>query len=443
MNTKEKNELNFKGHSLLGKIAFSSLPQWEKKMLQPDMSQEGLDKPCFPKGITTVEDKAGAMCSIMDWIYYEEFRPYAILPDGRWIPHCPPDASGQASGNGRPKSNTVLLEMIEWLLERMLEKIKSGNWEEAIRWGGTLGHFLQEPFTPGHAVDNNLFHQFFPDPDAVRHMRLHHKFDAASGGFTPLKPKLMGISIPEAAFRLQVEIDRGIRSGMKLVGRIISSVYAGQPKDEQQKILSEQSRLAAFVTASAWHTLMSIAFDRWEKKAVESLSALSLTYMVPYFIHHTEYVEILPGHLVKKERKIPIYVKGLKGEELVKNGFGMTGHQGIKFFVNGNVYPRFRCRVGLPSRHTKGQTENTNTVFFVETDTRENLVYSEDMEYKAKRIVSIPLIPGESVKEIDVSIKGAKTLILTAQSKSYTTQEGQVRFDIPHVAVCKPVISKK
>ena len=425
-------------------MAFNVLPKWEREMIKPDMSPEALNKPYLPQGITTVDEKVGIMCAILDMIYNDEMRPYGILPDGRWIPHGPPDANWQASvGSCQPASRTAFMEMTEWLLGRMLEAVKKKDWEEAIRYGGAAAHFLQEPFTPGHAINNNLFHQLFPDPDRKRHVRLHHSFDAASGNFKPLPPVLMGTTIPEAAFRLQIEIDRGIRDGMKLVGDVIRSAYAGEPKSAQQKILAGQSRRAAFVTASAWHTVMSIAFNRFDRKEVKALETLNLVSMVPYFIHHCQYVDLLPGNLVKKGRKIPIHVWRVKGkEELVKNGFGMGGHSGIKFFVNGDVYTRFSCRVGLPSRHTEGQTENTNVRFFVEVDAKENTTYSEDMEYRAKRIVNIPLIPGEPVIKIDVSIKGARTLILTAQSSLYKTPEGKVQFDIPHVAVCNPVLSK-
>jgi len=124
-------KLNLGGHSLLGQIAFSTLPRWEKNLIKPDMTRDGLDKPYFPKGISTVEEKVGLMCSILDWVYYEEMRSYTLLPDGRWIPHSPPDAHGQSCvGSCQMRSNTVFLEMIEWLLGRMLEAVEKRDWEE-------------------------------------------------------------------------------------------------------------------------------------------------------------------------------------------------------------------------------------------------------------------------------------------------------------------------
>lgn len=437
-------------HALFGKIAFHTLPAWEKEIIKPDMSPGALSKPYIRRPIKTPGDKMAYMCYILDLIYFDECRPYATLPDGRWIPHSPPDSNWQSSvGSCQPISRAVSVQITEMLMTRMVDAIETDDWESAIRHGGALAHYLQEPFTPGHAMDNNLFHELFPDPDRQRHMRLHSGFDRASDMFEPLNPQLMGTSIPEAAFRLQIEIDRGIKEGKKLVVPVIRSIYEGLPDEVRAVILAQQSCKATFVTASAWHTAISIALSRFDKKELNRLSSVSLSELIPYFWHACQYVDLVSGCLVKDKRKIPIHVwnrneDGDLYEELVKTGFGMGGHMGAKFFVNGDVYTRFRCRVGLPSRHTEGQGEHTNTKFFVEMDKEENTVYSEDMEYAATRLLEIELKPGELVHDIDVDIHGARTLILTAQSCSYTDSETeQVKFSIPHVAVCEPVLLKK
>ena len=440
-----KQNIAFHGHALLGKIAFDSLPQWEKDLIKPDMSSEGLKKPFLPAGIDSIAEKAGMMCRILDFIYYDECRPYAVLPDGRWIPHSPPDANTQSSvGSGCPMSRTAYLALIESLVNRMMTAVKGRDWEEVIRHGGALAHVVQEPFTPGHAFDNSLFHLLFPDPDPNRHLRLHHFFDAASDGFEPLPPLLLGANVQELAFRLLMEIERGIKEGAKLVGLVIQAAYQGQPEAVCKAILAAQSRQAVFVTACAWHTVMSIVFNRIEDNELKRLSEVGLTSLPPYFCHACQYVDMIPNRMVREGRKIPIHVWGGNGrDELIENGFGMGGHMGMKFFVNGDIFPRFRCRVGLPSRHTEGQTSNTNTRFFVEMDEAENLVYSEDMEYKARRLAEIQLEPGKPVTAIDVSIKKARTLILTAQSQSYKDADGIVKFDIPHVVVCEPTLAKE
>jgi len=438
------------GHALLGYIAYETLPEWEKDLIKPDMSPAALGKPYISAAVKTPADKVAQMCGILDMIYYDECRPYATLPDGRWIPHCPPDANWQASvGSGQMRSPSASVALAELLMTRMIEAIRANDWEDAVRHGGALAHHLQEPFTPGHAVDNSLFHELFPDPDPERHMRLHHCFDAASGAFDPLPPKLMGTTVPEAAFRLLIEIDRGIRQGKKLIWPVIRAVYEGQPADAPSRLLAGQCRMASFATAAAWHTAICIALDRFDEAEAAALERLPLCELVPYFLHAWQYVEILPGHLVREKRKIPIHVweptpDGGKAEARIENGFGMGGHMGIKFFVNGDVYPRFRCRVGLPSRHREGQTEHTNARFYVEMDPEVNTVYSEDIEYQAVALAETPLAPGAPVRELEVDLRGARTLILRAQSQSWTDPEtGQVAFSIPHVAVCEPVLCKR
>jgi len=440
---------NWGGHALLGRIAFEALPAWERELIKPDMTPEALTRPYIPDYVKSVGDKVGFMCAILDLVYYDECRPFATLPDGRWIPHSPPDADGQSSvGSGGVRSLEMSTAITELLFERMIGAIRAGDWERAIRHGGALAHYLQEPFTPGHAVDNRIFHELFPDPDEGRHVRLHGLFDSASDGFDPAPPVLMGLSVPEAAFRIQVEIDRGIREGKKLIAPVIRSYYDGEGDEARKRLLAPQCRHASFVTASAWHTAICIALERFEPNETERLETLDLTELVPYFIHHCRYVDLLPGWLVREGRKIPIHVwtrtpDGRKREEKVESGFGMGGHSGVKFYVNGDVYRRFRCRVGLPSRHLEGQTENTNTVFYVETDTAVNTRYSEEIEYGARTLAQTQLAPGEPVVELDVDISGARSLILRAQSKKFIdAASGKVGWSIPHVAVCDPVLSK-
>ncbi|MDP6504832.1 MAG: hypothetical protein QF886_14530, partial [Planctomycetota bacterium] len=151
---------------------------------------------------------------------------------------------------------------------------------------------------------------------------------------------------------------------------------------------------------------------------------------------------------VKNSRTIPIHVWTTNGdgrrEQQIGKGFGMGGHMGAKFAVNGEVHSRFRCRAGLPSQHTEGQCEHTDTRFFVELDEQENTVYSEDIEYRATPVFERQLVPGEPVVEVDVDISRAKTLILKTQCQPYKNPEtGQQQWFVPHVAICEPTLIKR
>ena len=444
------NPNNWKGHPAFGVYAFHVLPAWEQALVQPDMRDEAIHVPYLPSGVKTPGQKMGAMCVIMDSVYYDECRPYATLPDGRWIPHGPPDSQWQACpSTGAQPDPAAAVAITEMLMQRTIDAMRAEQWEEAIRHAGALGHFLQEPFTPGHAMFNKLFQELFPDPDPTRHQRLHFSFDAGSAHVEdPLPPRLMGKTVPEAAYRLQAEVQRGIKSGKKLVPAVIQSVYEGRPGRVREALLAEQGRQATFVTASAWHTCFSIAFDRFEPQQCEMLRTLDLMHLVPFFWHDWLYTDVLPGCLVQNKRKIPIDVwdrdaRGERVERRIEQGFGMGGHMGIKWHVPGDLYARLRLRVGLPSRQTDGQNERTDCRLYVETDPGINRVYSEEMEYQAERRATVPLEVGAPLQDVDVDISGAQTLLLTTQCRPYTDERtGKVGFAVPHVAICEPLLHR-
>ncbi len=443
-----QNYANWKGHALLGRIAFDTLPAWEQALIKPDMSTSAMTQPYIPEYVKSVADKTGFMCSILDLIYYKDCRPFATLPDGRWIPHSPPDSNMQSScSSGHPRSPVATIELITWLMTRMIDAIRENEWEEAIRFGGALGHFLQEPFTPGHAVDNQLFHEFFPDPNPQRHIRLHHAFDSASAFFEPKPPVLMGSTTAEAAYRLYLEIERGIREGKKLISTLIQTVYDGHTDLVRQAILANQCKSAVFVTASAWHTAISIAQDQFSDTELQNLDCLDLTEVTPYFVHHWYYTDLLPGHLVQNGLKIPIHVwekspTGDLAEKLVHKGFGMGGHMAFKFFIDGGTYPWLSLQVGLPSRQKQGQDEHTSTTFYIDIDPDYNEVYSEDIEYGAQTVFALRLKPGQAVQDVLVDVSKARSLIIRAQTDPYEDEDGKINFSIPHIAVCNPLLSK-
>ena len=318
--------MEWQGHALLGLRAAEGLPEWELSMLKPDMSSKGIGQPFMPP-ITNVTEKMGAFCLILDWIYQPEFAPYARQADGSWIPHHPVMAGGAVSETG---NNALIADM----LQKMIDELRAGCWEEAVRRAGSLGHFLQEPFTPGHSTPNALFEEIFPDPDPSRHWRLHCCFDSASGDFPPPVPELMGTTAKEAAFRIFNYVKQGIRSGLALIGPVVMAAYRGKTIGENKHVyetlLKKQSEMSSFITCCAWHTAFCIAFDRFDEKEREELRSFDLVSAVPYYMHPSKYVHIVPDKLADEEgRLLPIDVWGENGSEVrYAHGFGMFGHSG-------------------------------------------------------------------------------------------------------------------
>ena len=431
--------MDWEGHAILGLRAAQGLPQWETDTLQPDMSPEEIGKVYMPP-ITNVREKLGAYCLILDWIYQSEYASYARRPDGSWIPHHP--VYGPTGAPSEKGNNAFITE----LLEQLIADLRAGQWEEAVRHAGALGHFLQEPFTPGHSTPNALFEQFFPDPNPERHWRLHTCFDSASGDFPPPVPVLMGMTASEAAFRIFNFIKKGIISGRALIGQVVAAAYRGETIEENRHVykalLCKQSEMAAYITCCAWHTAFCIAFDRFDEKEVSSFREVDLTDVQPYYMHPSKYVHIIPGKLAdEKGRLLPIEVWGEnKSICRFEKGFGLFGHSGYKYFINGN-FSRLNFKLGMPARITKLQNEHTDLRFSVEVDQGENSSSSEDIEYKAAaRPLEVRLRAGEPVREYSVDITGADTLILSSRSIPYTSEAGEVRYATADLAIIDPVL---
>lgn len=435
----------WRGHALLGRIAAEGLPAEFWEVVQPPLTADLLARDYFsdaPK-IQDPRDLLGYLCAINDLVYYAGCRAYATLEDGRWIPHAPPDAQWQSSiGSKQIYSRQASQDILEMLLGRVIRAAQDSAWETFVHHAGALAHYVQEPFTPGHAVDNALFQELFPDPDPERHMRMHHFFDCASGDYPPPRPALLGTSVQETAWRIVTRIDRGIRSGKGLIAPVIASAYAGEPEEARQALLNGQSQMAAQLTADVWHTALCLALNRWDADAVRTLESVPLTELAPLFWHECQYTEPTPGHFVERKRKIPMHITGQDGEELVRDGFGMGGHMGAKYFVEGDVFGRFRCRVALPSRHLEGQPAGMKTTFSVEVDAKENQSYSEDILYGAENRFTCALTPGMGPVEVEVPLYGAKTLILATRTEPVPDEQGLPQFHVPHVAICEPRLEK-
>ena len=196
------------------------------------------------------------------------------------------------------------------------------------------------------------------------------------------------------------------------------------------------------ITCCAWHTAFCIAFDRFDEKELERLRTFDLVSAVPYYMHPSKYVHIVPDKLADEEgRLIPIDVWGENRSEVrFGRGFGMFGHSGYKYYLNGN-FSRLKFKLGMPSRILKLQNGHTDLRFSVEVAKGENSSSSEDIEYGAdSRPLEVRLRAGEPVREYDVDISGADTLILSSRSIPYTKDNGEVCYATADLAVIAPVL---
>ena len=434
--------MDWSGHALLGLRAAEGLPDREINQLKTALYPAGGQRP-FMLEIRNMRAKLGAYCLIPDWIYQKGFERHARMPNGKWLPHTPVNSEFSACG-GSGISFSANVALLSDLLESLIQELRAGHWEEAVCRAGVLGHFIQEPFTPGHAFDNRLFQELFPDPDPGRSIKLHEAFDCAGGAFPPPEPILLGVSVPEAANRLFAEMFRGMKRGYRYIEPVVRSVYRGDSQEVRRALLMPQSELAARATASAWHTAFCIASGRFDPEEAAHLDRLDLNVIPPYDCHLNVLDHPVADCITGTDgRKHPltVYDESGTGEKTFSRGFALYGHAGIKYYLNG-VYARFRCRLGMPSRMLRGQDEHAHLDFSIETDDRENTVYSEDIRYNGKRIHAEDIRSGMPLKTIDVDIRGAGTLILSSRAEPWTDENGETRFSVPDLILAEPELLK-
>ena len=441
-------------HVHCGLVGYDSLLDWEHDLLERDVPMDAFRHPPLvgDNAPQTLRDLMGQMAVMNDMVYYDAFRPFALLPCGKWIPHGVPDANLDGVANtGLPASPQQSIYVTELLLNRAIDAIRAGDWHAATCHAGALAHYVQEPYTPGHAMPNDLFYELFPDPDPGRHLRMHMYFDSAEGELAPVRPALLGRTVPEAAIRIQTQLDRAVQRAKACAARLVATVHEGRHATDGNAILLELAQGAVALTASAWHTLLSIGTERFDPDDGDPLECMGLNDMVPMACHPgIGYAHVVPNHTVHDCRRCELVFlepgdDGTVCEHEVEHGLGMTAYMSGKYYVNGDVFPRFRCRVGLSSRYRRDQQADTQVEFAVEGDPGENRVYSPDIDYGpgARRLATCVLRPDQPAQTVDVSIAGVRTLIVKAISpliEDPVTRTRSARY--PHVVVADPVVAK-
>ena len=430
---------NWKSHALIGMKAVESLPGWEKELLPSSLSGARRIFSFIPEFAETPPEIFGAMCLIMDQVYDSRYRQYCLLPDGRWIPHTVPDGQGCAAfQSGESVSHAKCSEILEYLLERMFASLEAADMMEAAARGGVLGHFLQDAVAPSHAVNMRQMRELMPDPVAGRHLSLGKYFYAACGRFESVPPMLAGTTLRKAACRLTWEIMKSVRRARGKIIPLMEAAYEDAPVEKCEEILIPQVRDAAWLTASAWHTVFSIRKNRIPEAEKEKLKNQNLIEIEPCFLHPGKYTELLPGKRIESgyETGLRIFAPDGSPVSAPVNSFAMTGHSAVKFHIGPGVYSRFECLAGITA---DGQSP-ANLVFSIETDRRENTVYSEDMNYGSECVASARLIPGAPPVKLCADVREAKTLLLCARSFPMEDGAGNSFFSIPDIILCEPTL---
>ncbi len=235
---------NFPVHGLITRAAFLSLPavmqeRWEQGA--PALFKEYCAYPDLYAGASPARRAA--------------LRPYCTTPRGRPIHNV----------TGR---RDLDLESLEYLLNGVLNGLRSGNHDSALQFAGVLAHFLEDSTCPSHAlVLEGLPLESLREPSALppekAGLNLHGTIERGAPAFDlgARRPQQAGDSVREAAETL---LDRCYAAIKEIRAELPSTVRAVYADDEET--LSRNRRNAAIrgaeLLADAYYTVFVLSGTR-------------------------------------------------------------------------------------------------------------------------------------------------------------------------------------
>lgn len=256
-------------HETIGKRAFELLPQWEQDFWAPE--QENIPTYCvYPD--THLECQWGDVGKLP---FYEH---YCMLPDGHCVPHGMVDSDwtpGSFSGREMDAEHTAYV--LEYYCKTIIDLLRAGDVVESARFAGTLGHYIQDVCNLGHCFNNILLNRLFPAENGKQPF-FHRSLDGWP--FFPEKitkaPKLVGTTRKEAVFCMTEMLMCKLED---IAGICVPFLTAIQNEDIEtadgySQAMNED---AVWYTASLWHTLFCIAFDKATAADREAFKVRDLT----------------------------------------------------------------------------------------------------------------------------------------------------------------------
>lgn len=322
-----------KGHRLIRLWAVARLPKWQRDLL----GTQALARLC--REYTSLQDRhAGGNAPELD--------PYCIVPGVRLSLHDVNPAE--------PSARATL-----WYLDRIREKLKAGETDEAMKFLGVLCHWNEDPGSPGaHSSPISEWQLKTLIPPPGQKQRFNYLFGAGGimdqGDYripdVAYQPKLLGRTREEAALRiLQHQRLLQRRAGTHIIPIVQDMMYGdGRKAVELHSVAALDN---ARHTADVIYTSLCLATGRFDK-GQPTRDRQSLADWLPEFrggmIPHPYYVTpYLVNQAMDAKRQLHPLALVEKGPK-IDSGFGMGTPFSLDFVLApGKVFDRFSCRVGL------------------------------------------------------------------------------------------------
>ena len=357
-------------HHAITRGALDVLPAWQKDALGGELMQLGDSYCMIPDNVFT--DKENAKYAKMESVPNEVYLKILHLPT----------------------QQPEYFEVMRYFMEKAVAALREGRIGDAARYMGTMCHQIEDYGSPSHTVpgDNmfTLLQQFLPPSDAMKGQLMHGPiengdFKVSIAGY---KPKLLGTTVNEAAWRLMHRVHEEIINARTTTVPIIQALY----REEKESVVKHQMRAAvmdAQVVADAVYTMLCLGMQKFAVEEQELLTrvqigsffpleAPSLYYPQSQFFSSPNWGHARSGVILAGGNKdIPLKLCVGSSNQEFKNGISAGMGKPLTFLLPKDVYARFSVLAGLhPELGAKGRVEFTisgdgkvlNTVILNGTD---------------------------------------------------------------------------
>ena len=330
--------VQFGVHGLLGKIAYESLPERERRLWRK------------------WADDIPALCCMPDAYYEDKERigKYVVLPDGHLLPHGLTDDKWRVVFECEGQSRETARYVVRHYLRRIIELMRAEEWEESVKFGGAFAHYIQDSSSPSHVLNNYLIAELMPFPEG-KYYHLHKILEDGSSFndddfTTAVRPVLLGDGEEEAVFQIENRLQRIILQARAAIVPALLAFYKGDLKSYKKRLV-EAANLSTSLLASAWHTCFALADHRRKTPGVDKLSQVSLTDLVPdAYYSQPPYFTYAPGVVADGcGNASPTLLFGGESRqpERVANSIATYGASLIAYSMPKGVFKSFSACVGL------------------------------------------------------------------------------------------------
>lgn len=324
------------GHRLIRLWAVARLPEAQRELI----GEQHLARLCSE--YTSLQDRhAGGNAPELD--------PYCVVPGVQLSLHDvnPAEPSARAS---------------VWFLEQVIERLRSGDTDEAMKYLGVLCHWHEDPGCPSahcSPVREDALKILLPPPPEKANLNYLYGYGGIADTGTyriadvDYHPRLLGVTAEEAALRMyqhQRLLER--RAAAHIIPIVQDTVYGDG--DKAQRHRAEAALDNAKHIADLIYTVVCLTRNTIDPADAQRWRRQRLTEWLPdarwTMIGHPYYVTpFLVDQAMDAQRRLhPLAFPGEGDASRVEFGYGMGAPHSLEFtLAPGGGFDRFTCRVGL------------------------------------------------------------------------------------------------